>query len=341
MLARDAGALRLLAAIEVMRERAPSRIHLCWHTVETLAGHAFISYVREDSHDVDNLQRTLEAIGVRVWRDTADLWPGENWRLKIRHAITESALVFLACFSSQSIARAKSYQNEELLLAIEQLRMRTADIPWLIPVRFDDCVVPDLDIGGGRTLASIQRADLFGTNRDIEIARLVATMIRILGPMTTNVEKERSTNVVSNVERSVEDAESISNKAYFGWRPRPRWGTVRNYVEVANDEGGIDIACRFIFDDGADSVPIIFHSAVPSPEIAEYARGIFTNDDELSIKVGAQGMLRAEEHFNRLNSMEPGKRALMFLESSDIHELCGWAWTREYLLVKAARGLLE
>ncbi len=44
------------------------------------AGHVFISYVREDSDHVDRLQRALQAAGIPVWRDTADLWPGEDWR---------------------------------------------------------------------------------------------------------------------------------------------------------------------------------------------------------------------------------------------------------------------
>ena len=116
-----------------------------------------------------------------MWRDTADLWPGEDWRLKIRRAITDNALVFVACFSNRSIARKKSYQNEELLLAIEQLRLRRPDDPWLIPVRFDDCDIPDLEIGGGRSLPSIQRAGLFGDQRDAGIARLVSAILRILG----------------------------------------------------------------------------------------------------------------------------------------------------------------
>lgn len=148
--------------------------------MEKSGGHAFISYVRENSDQVDNLQRTLEAAGVSVWRDTADLWPGEDWRMKIRRAITDNALVFIACFSSQSLARKKTYQNEELLLAIGQLRLRRPDDPWLIPVRFDDCDIPDLEIGGDRTLTSIQRADVFGAQRDAGIARLVATIVRIL-----------------------------------------------------------------------------------------------------------------------------------------------------------------
>jgi hypothetical protein len=143
-------------------------------------GHAFISYVREDSGEADTLQRTLEGAGIRVWRDTADLWPGENWRVKIRDAIIHDALVFIACFSSHSAARRTSYANEELMLAIEQLRLRQPDDPWLIPVRFDNCDVPDLELGAGRTLASIQWADLFGPSRDLATRRLVTAVQRLL-----------------------------------------------------------------------------------------------------------------------------------------------------------------
>lgn len=80
---------------------------------DELIGHVFISYVREDSIEVGRLQQLLESVGVRVWRDTAKLWPGEDWRFKIRQAINDNALVFLACFSRRSLARKISYQNEE------------------------------------------------------------------------------------------------------------------------------------------------------------------------------------------------------------------------------------
>ena len=107
-----------------------------------IAGHVFISYVREDAAHVDRLQAVLENAGIRVWRDTATLWPGEDWRLKIRQAITDDSLVFLACFSQNTASRTSSFQNEELRLAIEQLQKRRPDSPWLIPVRFDDCEIP-------------------------------------------------------------------------------------------------------------------------------------------------------------------------------------------------------
>lgn len=94
-------------------------------------GHAFISYVREDGEHVDRLQRILEGTGVKVWRDTTNLWPGQDWRAQIRQAISSETLVFLACFSGNSAQRSKTYQNEELLLAIDQIRLRRPDVPWL------------------------------------------------------------------------------------------------------------------------------------------------------------------------------------------------------------------
>ena len=102
----------------------------------------------------------------------------------IRRAITDNALVFIACFSSQSLAKKKSYQNEELALAMEQLRQRQPDDPWLIPVRFDECEVPDLDISADRTLASIQLADLFGGRYEEQMKRLVVSVQRLLGQVT-------------------------------------------------------------------------------------------------------------------------------------------------------------
>ena len=161
-------------------------------------GHAFISYVREDSGEVDALQRTLEASGIPVWRDTASLWPGEDWRAKIRDAITRDALVFIACFSSRSAVRRKSYQNEEILLAVDQLRLRQPGDPWLIPVRFDDCDVPDLELGAGRTLASIQRAGLFGASRSLAAQRLVQAVQRLLPQPAA-----RDANVPSRLSRTL------------------------------------------------------------------------------------------------------------------------------------------
>lgn len=145
--------------------------------------HAFISYVREDADAVDRVQQILEENGIPTWRDTDDLWPGEDWRLRIREAITENSLVFIACFSDNSFAKRVTFQNDELAVAIEQMRLRTPDQPWLIPVRLSDCTIPAHDIGGGRTLGSLQRVDLFEEHWDRGVTRLVAGVRRILASL--------------------------------------------------------------------------------------------------------------------------------------------------------------
>ena len=93
-------------------------------------GYVFISYARGDSELVDSLHRKLEAAGIAVWRDSASLSPGEDWRIKVRQAIADAA-VFLACFSSRGSGRGRSYQNEEFLLAVEQVRQRPLALPGL------------------------------------------------------------------------------------------------------------------------------------------------------------------------------------------------------------------
>jgi division/cell wall cluster transcriptional repressor MraZ len=145
-----------------------------------LPGHTFICYVREDAHRVDQLQGILERAGIRVWRDSANIWPGQDWRLAIRDAITAGSLVFLACFSANSQHRDRSYQNEELSLAVDQMRLRQPGMPWLIPVRFDACNLPPFGLGGGRMLDSLQCADLFGPGYQAQAERLVLSIQRIL-----------------------------------------------------------------------------------------------------------------------------------------------------------------
>ena len=146
--------------------------------VNSRARYAFICYAREDAAQVDMLQRDLETAGIRVWRDTKELWPGDDWQARINEAIDRESFVFIACFSRQGLSRARSYQNRELLQAVEQLRERPPGDQWFIPVRLDDCEVPDYDLGGGRTMASLGSTDLFDDRRDEQATWLVQTVLR-------------------------------------------------------------------------------------------------------------------------------------------------------------------
>lgn len=121
--------------------------------------HVFISYVREDSESVRELARSLKSAGIKIWLDREELDPGVRWQDCIRRAIREGSF-FIACFSRAYEARNKTYMNEELTLAIEELRKRTTDQTWFIPVLLNSCEIPDKQIGGGETLHSIQSVSL-------------------------------------------------------------------------------------------------------------------------------------------------------------------------------------
>lgn len=127
--------------------------------------HVFLSYVHEDDAEVDELEASLKAAGLNVWRDHDALGPGADWKAKIRSAITGNALAFVGCFSENSEKKVKSGQRDELLLAVEEIRARPLDTEWFIPVRFADVDLPKYDVGGGRSLRSFQYTDIFGTKR--------------------------------------------------------------------------------------------------------------------------------------------------------------------------------
>lgn len=149
--------------------------------------HAFISYVRENEQPVDRLAQDLRKRGVKIWLDRDDIDPGQFWKDAIRKAI-QSGDFFIACFSRESCEKAKSYMNEELFLAIEELRLRPHDQIWFVPVLLSECGVPAHPIGGGRTLKDIQWVPL---HEDWErgIERLAGVLIRKTSQVPTVTEE--------------------------------------------------------------------------------------------------------------------------------------------------------
>ena len=117
--------------------------------------HVFISYMHSNERLVQRLCNDLTDQGIRVWIDRNSISPGVRWRQAIRRAIRDGAF-FIACFSKQYSERDRSYMNEELVLAIEELRLRPTDMAWFIPVKLNRCEIPDRDIGAGATLQDLQ-----------------------------------------------------------------------------------------------------------------------------------------------------------------------------------------
>ena len=130
----------------------------------------FISYVSENIEIVDRLYQELKSHGIQVWLDRNDLSPGLRWKREIRRAIQQGAF-FIACFSKEYNMRDRAYMNEELVIAIEELRQRPVDQAWFIPVKLNECDIPDLAIGPGETLRDLQYVNLY-EDWDVNIQRI-------------------------------------------------------------------------------------------------------------------------------------------------------------------------
>lgn len=122
--------------------------------------HAFISYVRENSAEVDRLAEALRNLGIDIWLDREQIAAGSRWQHAIRTAIRDGTC-FIACFSAESKARDRTYMNEELIEAIEELRLRPTTRNWFIPVLLSPCEIPEMSIGAGDTLHSLQFVALY------------------------------------------------------------------------------------------------------------------------------------------------------------------------------------
>ena len=122
--------------------------------------HVFISYVRENEDVVNKLDQELTLHGIEVWRDVRNLGPGARWKQEIRNAIREGSF-FIACFSKEYNNRVKTQMNEELLLAIEQLRLRPNNKVWFIPIKLNECEIPSLEISSTETLNDLNHVKLY------------------------------------------------------------------------------------------------------------------------------------------------------------------------------------
>jgi formylglycine-generating enzyme required for sulfatase activity len=125
-----------------------------------MAPKIFLAHAREDKAQVRKLYADLTARGFDPWLDEVDLVPGQIWKEEIPRAIRQAG-VFLACLSSRSAGKVGYVQNE-FRLALSAFGERPPGSIYLIPVRLDECDVPDLQIPDrGLSLQDIQWVDLW------------------------------------------------------------------------------------------------------------------------------------------------------------------------------------
>jgi len=113
----------------------------------------FIAYVEEDLHLARGLRDKIAAAGCLPWMDKDKLMPGQNWPRAIRRAI-EISDAFVACFSVRSSSKRGPFQAE-LRWALHCAQRMPLEETFVVPVRFEACVVPR------RIAEQVQYVDLF------------------------------------------------------------------------------------------------------------------------------------------------------------------------------------
>jgi hypothetical protein len=101
----------------------------------------FLAYALEDRAHVIRLYDELAAAGLDPWMDCRKLLPGQNWPRAIENAISVSDY-FLPCLSTRSVEKRGRFQAE-MRYAIECATEVPLDRSFIVPVRLDDCRVPD------------------------------------------------------------------------------------------------------------------------------------------------------------------------------------------------------
>jgi TIR domain/HEAT repeats len=129
-------------------------------SIQSDAPSIFLCYAREDFERVHSLYSLLKQLGLRPWFDKFDLDGGERWQGEIEKAV-KNADFFLAAFSKASVTK-RGFVQREYKLAMDALAERPPGDVFLIPVRLDDCELPDL-FGLGTRLSDLQWVDLFQT----------------------------------------------------------------------------------------------------------------------------------------------------------------------------------
>lgn len=138
--------------------------------------HVFISYVHDDIIPVMEIVKKLEENNLNVWLDKHNIEPGSDWQIAIKNAI-EDGMYFIAFFSENywNKTKQKTYMNEELQIAIEQMRKMADDTVWFIPVKLTDCKIPKFHIRANKSLDSKQYLPLY-ENWESSIDNLIRTL---------------------------------------------------------------------------------------------------------------------------------------------------------------------
>ncbi|MDP1624484.1 MAG: TIR domain-containing protein [bacterium] len=101
----------------------------------------FLCHSSQDKQKVRDLCAKLLSDSFDVWLDENKLLPGQEWEQEIPKAVRNSHIV-IVCLSKKSISK-EGYVQKEIKFALDVSDEKPDGAIFLIPMRLDDCEVPD------------------------------------------------------------------------------------------------------------------------------------------------------------------------------------------------------
>jgi hypothetical protein len=120
-----------------------NRENITTRQVETSADRlkVFLCHSSNDKPIIRKLYERLLLDGIQPWLDEIDLIAGQDWQYEIPKAVKSSDVV-IVCLSQSSMNRA-GYFHREIRFALDVTEKLPDGAVFVIPVRLDDCVVPE------------------------------------------------------------------------------------------------------------------------------------------------------------------------------------------------------
>jgi TIR domain len=211
-------------------------------------GRVFMCHASEDKLAVRDLYKRLTASGYRPWLDEEDLLPGQNWDREITRAV-RAAQVVLVCLSKRSEKR--GYVQKEIRRALDVAEEQPEGTIFLIPVRLEDCAVPD-------RLAAWHWVDLHSERGYSKLEAALESAMRQMLP-----QREAAAQVSAQAEQLFERARPVA-EAYERLRREPagpertaRMTELVDSVRASARESSWDGAqVKMLFDSGRDGMRV-------------------------------------------------------------------------------------
>lgn len=119
----------------------------------------FLCHAHEDFQKVQDLYTRLQLAGFEAWYDKENLDVGDIWEGEITKSIAKTDF-FAICMSNTSIKK-KGFIDNEIKLAIKEFQNRNFDNAFILPIRLENCEIPNMKIGEYNNLNSFQWIDLW------------------------------------------------------------------------------------------------------------------------------------------------------------------------------------